>query len=256
MKISKTRFINLIRCNRYAALDEIHREKDRAVVSFSDDTELEDLMGEENREKVSFLLDDMMDEEGEDLLIKKDEQMETMLPYYNQIEMLAGKAIKSRFGGEVIYALNTYDQKRFEYEYEGFRLYCFLDGYQEDDDAIRIFEVKATTSKKFIDMTYTNESKEKVGVFIDSPEGILMLQEDVFGDVNEAYLKKISRLKDRLTKEGRYVYDISYQRFVLENIIKSNKKIKYYLVVLNSEYVHEGLSNALGEPVYDDSIVK
>jgi hypothetical protein len=256
MKISKTRFINLIRCNRYAALDEIHRDREQAVVSFSDDPELEDLMGEENREKVSFLLDDMIDEEGEDLLIKKDEQMETMLPYYNQIEMLAGQAIRSRFGGEVIYALNTYDQKRFEYEYEGFRLYCFLDGYQEDDETIRIFEVKATTSKKFLDMTYTNDNKEKVGVFIDSPEGVLMLQQDVFGDVNEAYLKKISRLKDRLTKEGRYVYDISYQRFVLENIIKSEKNIKYYLVVLNSEYIHEGLLNTSGEPLYDDSIVK
>ncbi len=256
MKISKTRFINLIRCNRYAALDEIYRDKEKAVVSFSDDPELEDLMGEENREKVSFLLDDMVDEDGEDLLIQKDEQMETMLPYYNQIEMLAGKAIRSRFGGEVIYALNTYDQKRFEYEYEGFRLYCFLDGYQEDDDTIRIFEVKATTSKKFIDMTYTNSEKEKVGVFIDSPEGILMLQQDVFGKINEAYQKKIERLKDRLTKEGRYVYDISYQRYVLEHAIQSKKKIKYYLVVLNSEYIHQGLTNEALEPIYDDSIVK
>jgi hypothetical protein len=256
MKISKTRFINLIRCNRYAALDEIHQEKDRAIVSFTDDPELEDLMGEENREKVSFLLDDMVDEDGEDVLIKKDEQMETMLPYYNQIEMLAGTEIRRRFGGEVIYALNTFEQKRFEFEYDGFRLYCFLDGYQEDFDTIRIFEVKATTSKKFMDMTYTNSEKDKVGVFVDSPEGILMLQEDIHGDVNDKYLQKISRLKDRLTKEGRYVYDISYQRFVLENIIKTQKKIKYYLVVLNSEYIHQGLINDLGEPIYGDDIVK
>lgn len=256
MKISKTRFINLIRCNRYAALDEIRRDHDKAIVSFSDDPELEDLMSEENREKVSFLMDDMVDEDGEDLLIKKDEQMETMLPYYNQIEMLAGKAIKTRFGGDVIYALNTYDQKRFEYEYEGFRLYCFLDGYQEDEHTIRIFEVKATTSKKFIELTYTNDDKEKIGVFTNSPEGILMLQQDVFGDVNESYQKKISRLKDRLTKEGRYVYDISYQRFVLENVILTKKTIKYYLVVLNSEYIHQGFIDTEGNPVYNDSIVK
>lgn len=256
MKLSKTRFINLIRCNRYAALDEIHREKNKAVVSFSDDPELEDLMGDENREKISFLLDDMMDEEGEDLLIKKDEQMETMLPYYNQIEMLAGKAIKNRFGGDVIYALNTYEQKRFEYEYDGFRFYCFLDGYQEDDQTIRVFEVKATTSNKFLDMTYTNSDKEKVGVFTDSAEGILMLQEDVMGNINDAYLKKIARLKERLTKEGRYVYDIAYQRFVLSHVLKTHKTIKYYLVVLNSEYIHDGRTDEQSHPIYGDHIIK
>lgn len=256
MKLSKTRFINLIRCNRYAALDEIHRDKEKAVVSFTDDPELEDLISEENKEKISFLLDDMIDEDGEDMLMKKDEQLETLLPYYNKIEVLAGDAIRKRFGGHVIYALNTYDQKRFEVERDGFRLYCFLDGYQEDKDHIRIFEVKATTSKKFIDLEYANDNKEKVGVFLDSPDGILMLAEDLHQEVNDAYFKKVSRLKDRLTKEGRYVYDIAYQRYVFEHAIQTKKKVSFYLVVLNSEYIHDGRLDDHLEPVYGDDIVK
>lgn len=255
MKISKTRFINYIRCNRYTALDEIYRDQNKAVVSFTDDPELEDLIGEENKEKVSYLLEDMYDEEDEDMLEKDDPQMETMLPYYSQIEILAGDSIQKRFKGDVVYSLDTYQQKRFEHEIEGFNFYCFLDGYQEDKDTIRVFEVKATTSKKFKEITYKNNDDEKSLLFDYSPEGILMLQEDLMGDVNEDYHKKISRLKDRLTKEGRYVYDISYQRFVLERSIQTNKNIKYYLVVLNSDYIHEGLVNERNEPIYGDDIV-
>lgn len=254
MRISKTRFINDIRCNRFSALDELHRDKHKAVVSFTDDPELEDLMGEENQAKKSVLLESMYDEEEQDLIEKPDVQMETMLPYYNQIEVLAGRALQNRFKSNVIYSLDTYHQKRFEYEYEGFRFYCFLDGYQEDDDCIRIFEVKATTSKKFLDMTYKNNDKEKTPIFSYSPDGILMMQEDLFGDVNEDYFKKTAKLKDRLSKEGRYVYDISYQRFVLESGLKTTKNVKYYLVVLNSEYVHEGLYDENNDPIYTDDL--
>lgn len=256
MYISKTRFINYMRCNRYPALDEIHREKHKAVVSFSDDLELEDLMSEENQEKIKDLVDDMYDEEDEDLFDKEDPQMETMLPYYNQIEVIAGDIIKKRFHGEVIYSLDTYQQKRFEFEKDGFRFYCFLDGYQEDDQTIRIFEVKATTSKKFLDMQFKNDDKEMVPLFGETPEGILMLQEDLKYPVNDAYQKKKERLKNRLTKEGRYIYDIAYQRFVLNQGIDSPKNIKYYLVVLNSDYIHEGLVNEKNEPIYTDDIIR
>lgn len=256
MKISKTRFINYIRCNRYPALDEIHRDKQKAVVSFTDDPELEDLMGEENREKVSFLIDDMFDEEDEDLLEKDDPQMETMLPYYNQIEIESGKSIKQRFQGEVIYSLDTYQQKRFEHLEEGFRFYCFLDGYQEDNDHIRIFEVKATTSKKFMEMTYKDNEGEKKSIFEPSHDGILMLREDLGEQVNEDYHKKINRLKNRLTKEGRYIYDISYQRYVLEKAMKHVRKdIKYFLVVLNSDYVHAGEVDQDQQPIYTDDLI-
>lgn len=264
MKISKTRFINYIRCNRHPSLDEIYREKTKAVVAFTEDPELDELMSEENRDKVHALIQQMYDipegedsdeEEEVDLLKKDDPQMETMMPYYRKIEMLSGDIIKKKFQGNVIYSLNTYEQKRFEYEKDGYHFYCFLDGYQEDEETIRIFEVKATTSKKFTSLEYKNDEKEKVSVFIPSPEGILMLQEDLFGSINEQYQKKIDKLKQRLSKEGRYVYDIAYQRYVLEHALKTKKKIKYYLVVLNAEYVHDGEVDTDHEPIYKEDIV-
>jgi len=254
MKISKTRFINYMRCNRYPALDEVYRDKEKAVVSFSDDPELEDLMGEENKEKVTFLLDDMFDEDT-DLLAKEDLQMETMMPYYSEIEIISGKAIQKRFSGEVTYSLDTYQQKRFEYDDNGFQFYCFLDGYQEDKDCIRIFEVKATTSKKFMDLSYKNDNKEKTSIFGYSPEGILMLKEELGEPVNTDYHLKIKKLQTRLSKEGRYVYDISYQRYVLEKALSKDKEVKYYLVVLNTDYIHDGKVDAQHKPIYGDHLV-
>lgn len=261
MKISKTKFINYIRCNRYPALDEIYRDKHKAVVSFSDDPELEELISLENKEKVQTLLQSMYEtddeeEEETDLLTSEDPQMAVMMPYYSKIEILAGQIIEKKYHGEVTYNMDTYKQKRFNYEKEGFHFYCFLDGYQEDDQTIRVFEVKATTSKKFIEKKYKNDDGEKVNLFVESPEGILMLQEDIMGCVNDKYFEKIKRFKNRLTKEGRYIYDISYQRYVLENALTTTKKRKYYLVVLNAEYIHQGLVDEKNEPIYGDDVIK
>ncbi len=254
MLLSKTRFINFIRCDRYAALDEIRKDKDKAIVSFSNEDDLESLMRQENQDKISVLLNDMIDENDEDLLEKHDPQMETMLKYYNEIEMISGRIINKKFSGNTVYALDTYKQKRFSYEKEGFNFYCFLDGYQEDKETIRIFEVKATTSKKFLDLTFKYED-EKCQVFDYNQDGMLVLREDLGLPVNKNYHQKIQKLKDRLSKEGRYVYDITYQRYVLENAVDTKKEVKYYLGVLNSQYVFDGQIDEKNHPIYGDDII-
>lgn len=255
MKISKTRFINYARCKRFCALDEIYMEKDKSIVAFSDDPELDDLMSLENKSKIIAILESMTDDDDEDIIEKEDPQMEIMLPYYNKIEILAGDAIKNKYKGDVIYNLDTYKQKKFSFEKDGFQFYCFLDGYQEDKERIRIFEVKATTSKKFIEMKFT-EDKVKTPVFDYSPDGILMLQEDLGNHFGAKYQEKIQRLKTKLSDVGRYVYDISYQRYVIEKSLKIDKPVDYFLVVLNSNYVHEGQVDEMGEPIYSDDIVQ
>lgn len=254
MLLSKTRFINYIRCNRFCALDEVYKEKDKAIVSFSDEDDLEALMQEENHQKINVLLHDMIDDQDEDILLKENPQLETMLKYYNEIEMISGKIIDQKFNGKTIYALDTYKQKRFSYEKDGFNFYCFLDGYQEDEDTIRVFEVKATTSKKFLDLTFKYD-QEKHPVFEYSTEGILHLREDLGLSVNKYYHQKVAKLKDRLSNVGRYVYDISYQRYVLENTLDSKKEVKYYLGILNSEYVHDGRVDEKNNPIYQDDLI-
>ena len=226
MKISKTLFMNYARCPRFSALDEIYREKDKAVVAFSEDPELDELISLENREKVQILKEKMYSDD-EDFIEIKDPQMEIMLPYYNQIEMQVGQIVRSRYEGEVVYNLDTYKQKRFSFHKDGFDFYCFLDGYQEDENAIRIFEVKATTSKKFTKLTYTDNDKNKIPLFGESPEGILMLQEELGTIVNHQYHMTVQKLMKRLDKVGRYIYDIAYQRYVIESSFETKKPISY-----------------------------
>ncbi|MFU8793540.1 MAG: DUF2779 domain-containing protein [Acholeplasmataceae bacterium] len=253
MHISKTKFINYLRCDRFAALEEIYQEKDKAIVSFSDD--LDDLMSAENHAKTHVILESMTDDVNQDLIDQDDPQLETMLPYYNQVEIVSGLAISHRFKGETIYSLDTFKQKRFEVEQEGFRFFCFLDGYQEDKDTIRIFETKATTSKKFKDMFFKNKDKEKVPMFISSSTGILTLASDLTDIEGSDFHKKLALLTDRLSSVGRYIYDIAYQRYVFETAHQSEKKRAYYLAVLNSDYIHDGETDLNNEPLYHDDLI-
>lgn len=255
MKISKTRFMNYIRCPRYCALDEVYMEKDRAVIAFDDNAELEQIISLENKNKIEEIKGKMYSKTDDDKLEVEDTQMEVMLPFYDKIEFLAAKAIKDKFSGEVIYSNNTYEQKRFSFLDEGFEFYCFLDGYQEDDKTIRIFEVKATTSLKFTSIDFKNDDGEKVSIFERTADDIYMLLEDLKIPTNNKYDAKVKKLQKRLDAVGRYIYDISYQRFVIENSLDKPKNIKYYLVVLNADYLFDGKTDAKGEPIYENDIV-
>jgi hypothetical protein len=256
MRISKTRFINDVRCNRFVALEEIYREKEKAVVAYREDADFDDLMDAENLAKTQFILDDMIDEEGNDLLVKRDEQLEIMMPYYQRIEIEAGQAIQAKFNGHVIYSMDTYKQKRFEIEIDGYRFYCFLDGFQEDDEVIRIFEVKATTSRKFLEMNYRASDKSRQSFFEYTPENILIPRDQLGERITDDYRKKLNKLKNRLGKEGRYLYDIAYQRYVIEKALKTNKKVVYYLAVLNADYVHDGQVDLQGQPIYGPNLIQ
>jgi len=254
--ISKTRFINYSRCRRYCALDEIHKKKLLATISY------EDLLEEEAEAKKNELYMSMYDEEDEDLIFKANEQLEAMMPYYRKIEILAGSVISRKFGKDVIFSLNTYDQKKFEAFYEDYRFYCFLDGFLKNGDSFSVFETKATTSKKFLNLG-PNIKKVKESIFttkIDDPQ-VLVLKEHYQPDLlnDQKYFTFRQKLFDKFNDCGQYVFDLAYQRFVIEHSENKEKfafkKAKYYLVVLNSEYIHDGRVDEEGEPIYQDDIV-
>ena len=119
LKVSKTGFMNLIRCRRFAGLHQIYKEKDNAIVCFSESEE--DLMDIENETKKMLYLKSMYDEEtDEDLLDEMAVEFEVLKPYYDKIELLSAKAIQDKFDGKLTYSSNTYLQKKFEMEYEGY----------------------------------------------------------------------------------------------------------------------------------------
>lgn len=249
MKISKTGFTNIIRCSRYGALEEIYRKKGEAIVTFSED--MDDLMTAENTIKRDELLNDMY-EGDEDLIVKDDKQLNVMMTYYNAIEGLTAKAVRNQFRGSFQFnMLDTYKQKRFEMEKDGYHFYCFLDGFLQQEDGFKVFETKATTSRKYLDMTHDKES-----MFAFSPEGILMLTKDLGFPTDDKYEKKLQKLFDRYSDEGRYVYDLAFQRYIIEHSKDApSGKQGYYLAVLNKDYIFDGKYDENNQPVYGTDIM-
>lgn len=247
MAITKTKFINYLRCKRYAALDDINENKLESDVSF------EEYKLEEQEEKLQEIYQMMYDSNGTDILTVKDEQLEVMLPFYNEIEILAGNVASKYFTGNFKFAYNTNDQESFDCKINGIRYLCYVDIYNEINDYFNIIEVKATTSKKFLEMGY-KENKEFQSIF-ENVNGIYQVKKDL----SDKGLKIKQKLFDRFDKCGHYVYDLAVQRYIIENDLKQNNqsdkidKIKYYLAVLNKDYVFKGEYNGI-KPIYDTDL--
>ena len=247
MAITKTKFINYSRCPRYVALDDLKKEKLNSMVS------IEDYKKEEELEHITELLGNMFDESGNDLIDIKNEHLETMLPYYNKVEILAGELASKYFKGSFKFSKSTYNQESFDAVIDNIRYLCYVDIYNENDDGINVIEVKATTTKKYLDLGSKDHS-----IFEKGKDGIYYLLEDLNLNIEDymplkVYEKNKNKLFDRYTSCGHYIYDIAVQRFIIENDLKKhgeNKQTRYYLAVLNSNYVFDGKYKD-GEPIYD-----
>ena len=248
MKISKTGFINLIRCDRFAALENIYYNKEDSLVTFTDN--MEDLMTLENINKRNMLLENMPSEEEETIT-----DYNVLEPYYTQVELLTARLVKHYFEGDLIYSADTFRQASFNTVIDGYEFYCFLDGLLKTEDGIKVFETKATTTRKFLTLKEAN----KESIFVKDDKGILRLKKEMGYDVENdtAYKRQEAKFFDRYSDVGSYVYDLAFQRYVIEHStgFDKNKNNKYYLAVLNSEYVFDGKYDSFGKPVYPIDII-
>ena len=247
MAITKTKFINYSRCPRYVALDDLKKEKLDSMIS------IEDYKKEEETEHIIELLCNMFDDNGNDLIDVKNEHLETMMPYYNKVEILAGELAPKYFKGSFRFSKSTYNQESFDAIINNIRYLCYVDIYNKNENNINIIEVKATTTKKYLDLGNKDNS-----IFKKGNDGIYYLLEDLNLNIEDfmplkVYERNRAKLLDRYTDSGHYIYDIAVQRFIIENDLKShneNKNVKYYLAVLNSDYVFDGKYEN-GEPIYN-----
>ena len=168
MAITKTKFINYVRCPRYVALDDLKKEKLDSMIS------IEEYKKEEELEHITELLGGMFDEDGVDLIDIKNEHLETMMPYYNKVEILAGELAPKYFKGSFKFSKSTYNQESFDAVVDNIRYLCYVDIYNESENEINIIEVKATTTKKYLDLG----SKEH-SIFKKGKDGIYYLLEDL-----------------------------------------------------------------------------
>lgn len=259
MAITKTDFINFTRCKRYAALEEIKREKLDADISYKDYKE------QERKENLSEIISSMYEENDEtgeetDLIEKVDRQLEAMMDYYKLVEIEAGRIATKIFGGNSIYAEKTKDQECFDFSVHGIRYLCYVDIYNENEEGINIIEVKATTSKKYKDLVGNHKKCPKYSIW-ECINNINYLKGELEGYNLEAempledYTKKREKLFDRY-RLGQYVYDLAIQRYFIEHEFKSThtesklKKFHYYLGVLNADYIFDGTYED-GKPIYN-----
>mgnify|MGYP000459966444 FL=1 len=240
MNITKSKFMEYIRCDRYAALNHIYKRKDLDDAAMDRYYDLIDSLEQFNPDT------------DDDILSPDLEQLQIMMPYFTKIEELAARKIISDWGGETRYGTTYGTQKLFLRDHRNFNLMCYVDIYNKQDNQVNIIEVKATTTNKFLAMGYT-ENKVRHTIFEADDTGILRLREERDPTLleNRKYLNQRKKLFERFTDEGAYVYDLAFQRFVIDADVP---QARYYLGVLNHEYVHDG-ETFEGEPVYDKNII-
>lgn len=238
MNITKSKFMEYIRCNRYPALNHIYKRKD-----------MDDVMKDRYHDLINSL--EYEDELAEDFLDVDLQHLEVMMPYYDKVEVMSANKVMSVFGGTTRYSTTYGEQKLFIRDYKLFSLQCYVDIYNRQDSQVNIIEAKATTTNKFMSLKYKDDGVEFF-LFYKDENGILHLEEerDPTRLSNPKYRKQRSKLFDRLHAAGVYVYDLAFQRFVIEGDVKDGK---YYLGVLNHEYVFDG-TYIDGEPVYGEDI--
>lgn len=261
MAITKTNFIEYTRCPRYVALEGLKKERLDADISYQEYTE------QEKNEKVKELIESMYetDDSGQeiDLIDQLDRQLEAMMDYYKLVELEAGRISENVFKGESKYALKTKEQECFDFSLHGIKYLCYVDIYNENSDGINIIEVKATTSKKYLDLMAGHKKSPKFSIWkkvgnINYLKGEIAkypLEEEMTTD---SYDKLYQKLFER-NGIGKYVYDLAIQRYFIENEYKSTntedrlKNFHYYLAVLNDKYIFDGTYND-GHPVYETDL--
>lgn len=220
MNISKTAFKKYAKCNNYYPLEKIYYHQTRA-------NEDEDLL------EVIYKMFDA--ETGDDLINITDKQLEAMLEYYKKVEEFACKQACKTFNKPFNYYSETKDQTKFSYSTPNHTYYSYLDCYYEDNDEAYVIEVKATTNRKFLDLLSTVKKKEyrvfeKINTIIKPKKPLPIECEKAF--------KKLYNKDDEV---GMYVYDIAIERYIIEKSLKlANKKVHYYLAVLNKDYIYDG----------------
>jgi hypothetical protein len=251
MAITKTKFINYVRCPRYVALDDLKKEKLNSNITLNEYKE------EEKQAFIEEMLSSMYDDEDNDLIEEVDPQLEAMLPYYNQVELLAGQMASYYFDGTLKYSKDTYNQESFDAVINGIRYICYVDILNESENSTNIIEVKATTTNTFLKVGATIE-KEFVSIFMKDEKGIYRLLEELVNVEDYMPLKKYNdqkaKLYDKYHKAGHYVYDLAVQRYIASKDLGSKENMRYYLSVLNSDYVYDG-EVVNNERVYKKDII-
>ena len=219
---------------------------------------------ERREEMLAELIGGITSSEGfeydeEEFEAKSSEELEALLPYYQQVEDEALKVAKKSFSGSLVAdSKDVHNQKLFEYVHNGHTYRCYVDIYNENDDEINIIEVKATTCKKFTELDFSNgKTKDKAIKYpLFVKDGNIWRFITASSEMTDKTLENLNKKKEvllnRYSDVGKYPHDVAFQKFVIENALRKsgdNRKVNYYLAVLNNEYIYDGAKDASGSRI-------
>jgi len=249
MRISKTRFKELSRCEKAFTLWELHDKK------YNSDLTIYDLHDREKYrqfiEEKDDYINSMYDEDGNDVIVEEDEHLNMMMPYFKAVEKQAIKLMNKYYNYNMQYQEFTKYQQLFIYKYKDNDYYTYVDGYHETEDEIVILEVKSSTTRK---LTKTNTKypplfeREGVELVISNEYAIAQNNEELNKDANyielvnyKSFLKMYEKIFDKSSDYGRYFYDLAITSYIVKR--NTNKKVKFYLALLNCDFVLEEIKN-------------
>lgn len=217
MAITKTKFVEYTRCDRYVFLEDIRREFLQNPISYQEYKEQEEAM---QLQEIRDAMFEGSTGDYQDKTVQENAQLKAMNPYYKRVEIEAGRLASLLFPGDIIYAEKTNDQKCFSFCYKEIPFLCYVDIYNEKGENINIIEVKATTSKKYTELTGGYYKSQKYSIF-SCENNIHRLKGEIAGYplTEEMDLKTYETLKKKLLDRygiGSYIYDLAVQRFILE----------------------------------------
>lgn len=208
MIITKTKFIEYTRCPRYCYLDKHNLKEDISYEEYKEEEILENLK--------ELSIDSIY--------------LDALNPHYKQVEIEAGLLVDKYFKGSTIYSHNTKNQKMYSFNSNKYKYLCYIDIFNKNGNSTNIIEVKATTSKKYMDL------------FKKDRNNIYILKDDID-------IKKKNKLFNRYSDIGTYIYDLAVQRYFIEKELPDSN-YSYYLAVLNSDYVFDG-TYELNKAIYN-----
>ena len=119
-----------------------------------------------------------------------------MMPYYNEIEVISAKSIKDKFKGNLIFNTDTFKQKSFKMERDGYSFYCFWTAFWRQKINLASLKLKPPPPGSFLAMAIKGDP-----IFVYNDEGVFMFKKDLGYSTDETYNQKEERFYDKYSQE-------------------------------------------------------
>ncbi len=116
-----------------------------------------------------------------------------------------------------------------------------VDFYIETNKQAYLYSITANTSSEFMKMTF-KLGKHRYRLFKKNSSGIYDIRRDKLSETDaKHYFNQIKKLLDRHQDVGKIVYKYAYKNFIYNKAFP-DRDFKHYYIMLNSDYVYNGLA--------------